>query len=197
MDHGPGVSAAVLGTVALLAAGTLAGCGAASSPGARPPGRQSRATVAHPHVPAPTARFAPTPRPAPTARSHAPWRVDPDQPLPRHGPWRAALAVGRRFARADMSYQVGEVGPSVRSAITATCTQAFAAELLSRRATLPPGDRASDVRQRLVAVAPLDRLPDAAVVLATVRSTAYGDGALELRLVPRPGGWRVAGLSVV
>jgi hypothetical protein len=96
-----------------------------------------------------------------------------------------------------MSYQVGEVGPSVRSAITATCTQAFAAELLSRRATLPPGDRASDVRQRLVAVAPLDRLPDAAVVLATVRSTAYGDGALELRLVPRPGGWRVAGLSVV
>jgi hypothetical protein len=131
--------------------------------------------VAHPPVP------GPTPRP------RTPWRIDPDQPVPRHGPWRPVLAVARRFANADMSYQVGEVGPSVRSAITATCTEAF----------LPPGYQASEVRQRLVAVAPLDRLPDGAVVLATVRSTADGDGALELRLVPRRGGWRVAGLSVV
>jgi hypothetical protein len=185
MDHGPGVSAAVLGTVALLAAATLAGCGAQPSRAARPQGPQSRVMVAHPPVP------GLTPRPGP------PWRIDPDQPVPRRGPWRPVLAVARRFANADMSYQVGEVGPSVRSAITATCTEAFAAELLSHRATLPPGYQASEVRQRLVAVAPLDRLPDGAVVLATVRSTADGDGALELRLVPRPGGWRVAGLSVV
>jgi hypothetical protein len=108
--------------------------------------------------------------------------------------------VARRFARADMSYQVGAVGPGVSSAITATCTQAFAAELLSHRASLPPGDRASEVGQRLTGVAPLERLPTAAVVLVTVRAGRHAGGApgaFELRLVARRGGWRVAGLSVV
>jgi hypothetical protein len=110
------------------------------------------------------------------------------------------LAVARRFARADMSYEVGEVGPAVRAAITGTCTTAFAAGLLRHRATLPPGVTPGQVRQRLTRVTPLERLSTAAVVLATVRPVRHrggSSGAFELRLVPRRGGWRVTALSVV
>jgi hypothetical protein len=98
-----------------------------------------------------------------------------------------------------MSYQVGRVPPAVHAAITATCTATFAAALLTHRAILPPGITARQVRQRLVAVAPLERLNGSATVLATVRSPGRraAAGTLELRLVPRAAGWRVAGLSVV
>ncbi|MDQ6805937.1 MAG: hypothetical protein M3065_13440, partial [Actinomycetota bacterium] len=133
-------------------------------------------------------------------RNPAAWLINPDQPLPRRSPWRRVLAVARRFALADMSYEVDEVGPAVRSAITQTCTRSFAADLLSHRASLPPGVRSDQVRQRLVGVVALERLPGAAVVLATVRSPGRGGrvapGAFELRLVVRDR-WRVARLSVV
>ncbi len=122
--------------------------------------------------------------------------------MPRHSPWWQVLAVARRFAGADMSYEVGEVGRAVQSAITQTCTQAFAAGLLAHRAALPPGLTANQVRQRLVALQALERLPGAAIVLVTVRAAGRGPqsgarGAFELRLVWRPGGWRVGGLTPV
>jgi len=98
-----------------------------------------------------------------------------------------------------MSYEVGKLGLAVRRAIVATCTPAFAGELLSQRPSLPPGVRAGQVRQRVVRMTPVARLPRAALVLAEVRSDARSGapGAFELRLVPRHGGWRVVALTVV
>ncbi|HWC85543.1 MAG TPA: hypothetical protein VG388_03325 [Solirubrobacteraceae bacterium] len=98
-----------------------------------------------------------------------------------------------------MSYEVGELGPAVRWAITRTCTARFAAELLSQRPSLPPGVSVRQVRQQLVGLAPLERLAGTAVVLATVRPAGRGGapGAFELGLVPRHGGWRVAAMSVL
>jgi hypothetical protein len=109
------------------------------------------------------------------------------------------LDVARRFAAADMSYEVGDLTPAVRRTLVETCTAGFAAQLLSRRPTLPPGVHAGRVRQKLVGVVPLEHFRDAAVVLATVRPAARPGpaGAFELRLVPRAGGWRVDGLIVV
>jgi hypothetical protein len=109
------------------------------------------------------------------------------------------LAIARRFATADMSYEVGALGPAVRRAITQTCTAAFASELLFQRPRLPPGVSAGQVRQRLARVTALERLTRAAIVLAEVQSVRRGGapGAFELRLVPRPGGWRVARITVV
>jgi len=187
--------AAAASAAAILSAAALAGCGSAR--------RRVPAPPAPPPAPfAPLAagllRTAPTRAPARRA-AHPTWLVNPDQPLPRRSPWWPALATARRFAMADMSYEVGELGPAVRRAIAGTCTRALDAQLIDHPAILPPGVRANQVRQRLVAVTPLDRLAHAALVLATVRSTAgeKAPGAVELRLVPRAQGWRVAGLRVV
>jgi hypothetical protein len=113
--------------------------------------------------------------------------------------------VARRFAVADMSYEVGRLGPAVRRTVTRTCTPAFAAELLSHRPSLPPGVRAGQVLQRVVGVTALERLRHQAVVLVTVRSVRGGGaggmapppGAFELPLIPRAGSWRVSGINVV
>ncbi|HEY5318013.1 MAG TPA: hypothetical protein VIJ20_08530, partial [Solirubrobacteraceae bacterium] len=130
---------------------------------------------------------------------HPTWLLVPDEPLPADSRWWRVLAVAHRFAAADMSYEVDELGPAVRRTIARTCTAAFAAALLSHRAILPPGVRAAQVRQRLVGVAPVRRVGDSAVVLATVHSIRRGGapGAFELRLVPRRAGWRVAAINVV
>jgi hypothetical protein len=203
---------AAVWAVAILTATALTACGPA--PG-RAPGRhraprdQSALSASEsPVVSGLSLRAARAPRSAmransPRAKRPRPsWRIDPDAPLPRHSPWWPILAVAHRFAAADMSYEVDEVGPAVRSAITQTCTRAFAAALLDHRASLPPGVSVNQVRQRLVTVQPLERLPGAAEVLATVRGAKRGRqagaaGAFELRLLPRSGGWRVAGLDVV
>ncbi|HWF26317.1 MAG TPA: hypothetical protein VG275_12755 [Solirubrobacteraceae bacterium] len=141
---------------------------------------------------------------APAARHARPdlWLINPDAPLPRLSPWRPLLAVARRFAAAYLSYEVGELGSAVRRAIVGTSTPAFAAQLLSDRAGLPPGVRADQVRQRLVALAPVERVLGAAVTLVTVRSSdsARNPSAFELRLVrrlSRPPGWRVAAITVL
>jgi hypothetical protein len=178
------------------------GAEASRPPGAepsRPPG--PRPSLPVPHRPAPATLTPPELRAqAPRAtRRRGSWLIAPDGPLPRASRWWSVLAVARRFAAADMSYEVGELGPTVRRVIAQTCTAAFAAGLLSHRAILPPGVSPRQVRQRLVGVQPLARLPDAAVVLATVRASRRGGppGAFELRLVARLGGWRVAAVSVV
>lgn len=134
-----------------------------------------------------------------SALSRGSWLIAPDAPLPPDSRWWPVLAVSRRFAAADMSYEVGELGPAVRRSLARTCTARFAAELLGHRASLPPGVRPRQVRQHLVAVQPLERLPDAAVVLATVEPNRRSGqpGAFELRLVVRGGGWRVAAMSIV
>ena len=176
--------------VTALISSVPAGCGAA--PGTRAAPR-----------PAPSRRgtLLTAPELDAQARSAAPrgsWLVAPDGPLPRNSRWWPVLAVARRFARADMSYEVGELGPAVRRTIVETCTGAFATELFSHRAVLPPGVSAQRVRQRLAGVQPLERLPEAAVVLATVRASNRSGwaGAFELRLIARPGGWRIAAMSV-
>lgn len=199
--------------VTALAAGALAGCGSrlARSGAPTPPARAL--VVVRTSGPAPGIDRTPgpapgrdrTPGPAPgvaPARRPAPpkptWLINPDVPLPHRSPWWRVLAVARRFAAADMSYEVAEVGPAVRAAILGTCTAAFAAELFAHRAVLPPGVTARQVRQRLVGARPIERLPGSALVVANVVSVAHGGGAgaLELWLVPRAGGWRVAAMSV-
>lgn len=181
----------------IFAAAVPAGCAPLGQPPAPPlakvmgppPRGPSGAGRSADHV-APTAAAAPHP---------SSWLVNPDGPVARSSKWWPALAAARRFARAYMSYQIGELGPGVRRAIGRTCTAAFAARLLARRATLPPGVSARQVRQRLVEVRPLQRVPDAAMVLATVRSIRRGGppDALELRLLGGHGGWRVAGMTVI
>jgi hypothetical protein len=103
---------------------------------------------------------------------------------------------------AYLSYEVGELGSAVRRTIIGTCTAVFAAQLLADRASLPPGVRAGQVRQRLVALAPLERVLGVAVTLVTVRSghSARTTSAFELRLVrgpSHPRAWRVAGITVL
>jgi hypothetical protein len=199
---------------AIFSASALAGCGAANShahapeahaPEAHAPERPPLG-IAHPVVPGarvpPGAPAAPGVPAAPRVRrrrSHGTWLIDPDEPLPRNSRWWPVLAVARRFAAVDMSYEIGEVGPAVRRTITRTCTATLARELLSHRPSLPPGVSAAQVRQRLVGVTPLERLRHTALVLATVRSAGRGGaaGAFELHLVPRAVGWRVIRLNVV
>jgi len=214
--------------LALAASATLAGCGALAGPAA-PPAVAPPAVVVRPAAVV-RSRVVASPEPGPPslpglrAAARPTWLVDPDSPLPRDSRWWPVLAVARRFAAADMSYQVDEVGPAVRRALARACTEAFAAELLGRPPSLPPGTTADQVRQRVVAITPLDHERDAALVLVSVRSNvpagapgersstardvrqrrtrkgggaADSPGAFELRLVPRPGGWRVAGLTVV
>lgn len=166
---------------AVLCAGALAGCGAAQGPSVAAHREAWRAAGSAP------------------ARPRATWLINPDERLPRGTPWWQVLAVARRFAVADLSYEIGQLGPAVRRTIMATCTAAFAAGLFAHRASLPPGVSPRQVSQRLVRVEPLERIGRSAVVLASLRSNGRGEGpgAFELRLVSRPGGWRVAGLSVV
>jgi hypothetical protein len=212
--HGAATSLA-----AISCAVALAGCGAADhrphaqpgplavmadpeivagAPAGAAPARPTRRGSATPPAP-PTRRAGATPPARPTRRARPTWLINPDAPLPRNSPWWPVLAVARRFAVADMSYEIGELGPAVRQTIATTCTTRFAAGLFAQRASLPPGVRPRQVSQRLVGVEPLERLPGSAVVLATLRSNGHGGapGAFELRLVPRAGGWRVAGLTVV
>jgi len=199
--------AAALSSVAALAA-----CGAQAQtrqpPSARParPARPAvparPAAIAHPPVPSASASAHPRHShsdPHPHPATHPTWLIDPDEPLPRDSRWWPVLAVARRFAVADMSYEVDEVGPAVRRTIARTCTAAFATELLSHRPTLPPGVSADQVRQQVVGVTALERLRDQAVVLAGVRSARRGPppGAFEIRLIPRAGRWRVAAITVV
>jgi hypothetical protein len=141
---------------------------------------------------------------APAARPARPnpWLINPDAPLPRPSPWRPVLAVAGRFAAAYLSYEVDAMKPAVTRAIIGTSTSAFAARLLSDRASLPPGVRPDQVRQRLIGVAPLERVLGAAVTLVTVRSSDSDrtPSAFELRLVrgpTRPPGWRVAAITVL
>jgi hypothetical protein len=168
------------------------------------PGRLAASTA--PDRVARTARGRPAPRRQSGAARRArrgTWLIDPDEPLPRDSRWWPVLAVARRFAVADMSYEVGKLGTAVRRTVTRTCTPAFAAELFSHRPSLPPGVRADQVLQRVVGVTALKRLRREAVVLVTVRSVGRGGErgvppeAFKLPLTPRAGGWRVSGIDVV
>jgi hypothetical protein len=74
-------------------------------------------------------RAAPAAAAAAAAVGADAWSVDPYRPLSRTSRWWRVLAVARRFAAADMSYEVEDLRPAVGRAITQTCTEAFAAEL--------------------------------------------------------------------
>jgi len=196
------VGRAAPAAVGVVVAAALMGCGTGQS---RPHPLRAPATAPARGVPvAPALR---TPR----VVFAGSWSIDPDAPLPRDSAWWPVLAVARRFSAADMSYQVGELGPGTRRGIVRTCTPAFAAELFAHRAVLPPGVTPRQVRQRLVSVRPLERLPGAALVLTAVagaqearargsRGAPVGGGqpgAFELRLVMRARRWQVAAMSVV
>lgn len=143
----------------------------------------------------------PSARPSARARAlagGAGWIVDPDAPLARRSRWRAVLLVARRFARSYVRYEEAEVGSGTARGIRATCTRAFARALLTHPATVPPGVRPAQVRQVLSGLTPLWHLAGRASVLAVVRAARRGGpaGALELTLVVRSRGWRVAGMTV-
>jgi hypothetical protein len=189
--------------VAWVLAALVAGCGVmvtACGAAAQERATGSRRSGPPPRTPAPATLTSPElAAAAPRVAPHGSWLTAPDAPLPRDSRWWQVLAVARRFAAADMSYEVGELGPAVRRTLAQTCTPAFAAALFSHPAILPPGVNARQVRQRLDGVQPLERLSGAAVVLAMVQTIGRGrpPGAFELRLVARQGGWRVAAISVV
>jgi hypothetical protein len=214
LTHGGGPrrlvwAGAVAGAAAIVCLAALTGHGHGSTRGPSPAAGPA-ATVARIDAAGPAATAAAlaavglAAHAAPAARHARPnrWLIDPDAPLPRASAWPPVLVVARRFAAAYLRYQVGELGSAVRQAIAGTCTPAFAAQLLSHRPSLPPGTRPDQVRQRLVAVAPLERLPGAAVTLVTVRAAgpSRAASAFELRLVrapSRPRGWRVARMTVL
>ena len=191
--------------VVLLA---LAGCGGGLGSGGRvptdgqsPPGGVGGLSRGGGFVGNWPAAGHPSARPLVRARARAGgagWTVDPDAPLARRSRWRAVLAVARRFVRAYLRYEEAEVGSGTALGVRATCTRSFARALLAHPATLPPGVRASSVRQVLAGVTSLWHLGGRASVLATVRAAGRGGaaGALMLTLVPRSGGWRVAGMAV-
>jgi hypothetical protein len=77
----------------------------------------------------------PSPPTPPPASSAAQVAVSFPQRAQAH---RAALVVAaRRFLSAFFRYEVGETGPSVRSALRANATPAFAAELLRSPVRVP------------------------------------------------------------
>jgi hypothetical protein len=194
---------AVAGAAATLCVVTLTGHGHRStrrpSIAAAPVGQAAQLATGPAAAAAQLAgHAAPATRPA----RPNPWLINPDAPLPRPSPWRPVLAVAGRFSAAYLSYEVDAMKPAVRRGITGTCTTPFAAQLLSHRPTLPPGVRPDQVRQRLIGVAPLERVLGAAVTLVTVRSSDSDrtPSAFELRLVrgpTRPPGWRVAAITVL
>lgn len=133
--------------------------------------------------------------PLPAATAPAPATTTAAAPAPPFGvaAQRAAIECARRFLSAYLRFEVGDDDATVRAALRATATPAFAHELLAK----PP---------RLGAAAPqrpgqIDGLelsdgPRATrlVVAATIRR-ATTVTPLMLRLAREEGGWRISGLE--
>jgi hypothetical protein len=132
-----------------------------------------------------------------TSRS---WGVDPDRPLPSHSPWWPALAAARRFAATYAAYETGQHSRGVRRALEQTSTASFAHQLLAHLPVIPGGLGPANLAEIVRAADPLERLPNAALVLVAVVRRLDGaqtTGTIALRLIDYQQRWLVDGLSVL
>jgi hypothetical protein len=122
---------------------------------------------------------------------------DPERPPSPGSPVDAMLAVSRRFAAAYMPYQLGRLPGWARTAITRTCTPAFAYYLLARPAEQSPLLRAhpTDAETYRVASVNLAAGSNRASVSYVSEQDRADTGAFLLTLAERHGRWLVAGLE--
>ena len=166
----------------------------------RAAGRPPRAGIENARRPA--ARTGPSQR----ARQHpsaihrrparGPVSEQPPPPPPRSTEG-TMLAVARWFAVAYMYYQVGRLPGWARTAINATCTPAFARDLLDQPAQLTPLQAAHHKgieTYRVASVEPAGA-PDTVVVSYVSEQDSADTGEFVLKLASEHGHWLVARLE--
>jgi hypothetical protein len=135
-----------------------------------------------------------TPAPAVTAvtsLTRAPTRAATPAPAPAA---RAViLAHARTFLAAYLAYEVGQLDPRMRAALTRTATPAFARQLITRPINLPPRDRPAVSTIQSVELNAASGSP-----LVTADATTEHGGwlsGLTLYLEPAGGRWLVSSLT--